>query len=212
MAKDSKLGIVISPEFRAAHTNLFEPVAFKDPKTQKPKGDPVYSFLAMFAKDGADITELKQKAKAVAVAEWGAEGLAGVKWPFKDGDAEANRILEKAKSGGKEKSEDQVKYLRGNILLKCKSAFPPKVGDNKGDEIIDKSKVYSGSYGRAELNFKAQTISDPDGDKKYVTAYFNFYMKTRDGERLAGRDFKTVFKGLLGGESNADPTADIDID
>lgn len=207
MAKDAKLGIVVTPEFRAAYTNLFEPKAFE--RNGKPVGDPVYSFTALFPKS-TDITALKQKAKAVAVAEWGEGGLAGVRWPFKDGDAEAVRLLQKGeKEGSKGKSEDQVAFLRGQITLKCKSTFPPKVGDNRGEEIIDKSKVYSGIYGRAELNFRATEIDDGGEVKKYVTPYFNFFMKTRDGERLAGRDLKTVFKGLLGGESHEDPTDDM---
>lgn len=204
---DAQLGIIVTPEFRSAHTHVFEKQQYIDPRTQKPKGDPEYSFQALWEK-GTDLRPILLTARRVAIAEWGEDGIVGVIYPFKDGDKEADRLLSEAKKKGKNKSESSVAYMRGNIVMKAHSKFDPKVCDNKGNDILPANKgvVYSGSYGRAELNLKAMTVNDT----KYVTAYFNFYMKTRDGERLAGRDAKEVFKGLLGGESEADPTDALD--
>lgn len=211
MANDPKLGIAITPEFVANHVNLYKPTKYNDAAKE------AWSFFAMFPV-ATDILELKQKAKAVAVAEWGEGGLTDVRFPFKNGDKYADYLLEtsarehaagKVRNGKlvQPKTEDQVKVYRGNVLLKAKSYFAPSVVDRAANEIIDQSAVYSGIKGRAEVNFKAKEV---DG-KKYVTVYFNFFMKTGDGARLAGRDAKSVFKGLLGGQSNDDPTAGGDI-
>ena len=197
--------IVVTPEFRAAFTNLFEPKAFV--QNGKARGEPKYSFTALFP-ISTDLTSVKQTAMAAAQAKW--PGLADigkvVRFPFKNGDKEAERLLAK---GGK--TEDQVKFYRGNIVLKASTEYKPQVVDRAGNDILKPGDVYSGCYGYAELNFVANEISEGGETKRYVSAYFNFFMKSRDGERLAGRDAKTVFKGLLGGESNTDPSAGDDI-
>lgn len=208
---DAKIGLVVTPEHRAAFVQLFEAKAFVDPKTKKPKGEPKYGYLALFA-NATDISELKAVAIKVAKAKFGdSVDLKTVKFPFKNGDKEAERIVTKAAKNGKEKKDSDVAFYRGNVVMKVSSNFEPKVVDNQGNDLLDKAAIYSGVYVRAEFNFRAQLIEaseEEGGDKRYVSAYVNFVMKTKDGERLSGKSAKEVFKGLLGGSSTADPTDD----
>lgn len=209
--------LVVTPEHRVAYEALKEKAVFKD-ENGKPKGDPKFGYLALFPND-TDISELKRTAVAAAKAEFGENvDLKTVRFPFKNGDAEADRILAKSKAKaaklGQEpkKTEKDVAFYRGNVAVKVTSAYDPKVVDTKAEDILDKSKIYSGMHARSEFNFKAVEIDDPDGPKRYVSAYVNFVMKTRDGERMSGKSAKDVFKGLLGGTSQVDPTASSDID
>ena len=188
--------------FRVLWPNLFEPKAFV--KDGKPTGKPKYGFTAMWPK-GTDITNLKQAAVAAAQAAWpGLENLTkgAVRFPFKDGDKEADELLTRKTNRGTARTEEQVKMLRGNILLKASTEYPPQIVGPNSEPLLDKAAVYMGCYGLAQFVFVAREVNG----SRYVSAYFNFFAKARDGERLGGKDAKTVFKGLLGGESNVDPS------
>lgn len=201
---------VVSPEFRIAFPNLFTPKAFQ--RNGKDTGKPKYGFTALFPV-ATDISTLKQTAMAAAKAKWpGLENLGtAVRWPFKDGNKEAERLVsKKGPNGEAAKSDAQVAFYRGNVLLKASTEYQPEVLDKQGNVIVKHDAIYSGCYCYAEFDFVANEIEDAGETKRYVSAYFNFIMKARDGERLSGRDGKTVFKNLLGGASNADPTKGLD--
>jgi hypothetical protein len=209
--------LVVSPVHIAVYTNgIWEKQEYKDPKTKKPKGKAKYQYIALFGAD-ADISDMKKKAVEAAKAEFGANvDLKTVQFPFKNGDKEADRILAKAaetaKNRGEEpkKTEKDVAFYRGNIVMKTTSEYPPKVVDNKGDDILDHDKIYGGVKVRTEFNFRATEIDQDGTIKRYVSAYFNFVMKTGDGPKImtGGRSAKQVFKGLLGESTTEDPTAD----
>lgn len=213
--------LVVSPPHVAVYTNgIFEKQVYKDPKTKKPKGKETYQYVALFGSD-VDITDLKKKAVEAAKAEFGQNvDLKTVRFPFKNGDKEADRILTKAqevaKNRGEEpkKTEKDVAFYRGNTVMKTTSTFPPKVVDSNGDDLLNKDLIYSGVKVRTEFNFRATEIDENGETKRYVSAYFNFVMKVGDGPKIVtgGRSAKEVFKGLLGGTSNEDPTENADID
>lgn len=218
---EKKNFLVVSPEHIAVYTNgIWEKQVYKDPKTGKPKGKESYQYIALFPKD-TDISALKQKAVEAAKAEFGPNvDLKGVRFPFKNGDAEADRILAKAQKVAQERGEDpkktekDVAFYRGHIVMKTTSAFAPKVVNNQGDDLLDHDQIYGGVKVRSEFNFRATEIDDNGETKRYVSAYVNFIMKTGDGPRIGGggRNAKEVFKGLLGGSTIEDPTSDIDIE
>ena len=194
MANSNPNDLIITPEFRMVFPQLFEP----KPVVVKGKevGDPIYSLLMMF--EPSAIKPVKEKAAEVARQKWPNRDLTELNMPFQSGDEQAKNAAAKDKDGS---------FFEGMQLLKTKSKFQPGVvGPNK-QEILNASDIYSGCYGYAEVNFVSYDgiSNNPDG----VTAYLNHVMKSRDGERLAGRTAKDVFSGIEGGESDYDPTSDI---
>ena len=77
--------------------------------------------------------------------------------------------------------------------MNANSINAPGVVDANRNEIMDKSEVYSGCYGRASINFYAFNANDNRG----IACGLNNLQKIRDGEPLGGRasaesDFATV--------------------
>lgn len=185
--EDSKM---VTPEFRLVFPNLFEAKPFM--RNGKPAGEPKYGLTMLFAPN--DIAGLKAKAIEVAKAKWPGRDLKELAFPLKNGDS----LAEKAEAKGKDGS-----FYRGTIVLKASSKFKPQVVGADRQPILDKDKVYSGCYGYAEINFVPYDAIN-DGAKDGVTAYVNFVMKSRDGQRVAGRTAADVFAGIQGGTSNED--------
>lgn len=193
MSEDKTLvSTIVTPEFVMAFPNLFEAKPFM--RNGKPKGEPVFGMTMLFA--AADVQVLKDKAAEVARARWPGRAFGELKFPFKDGNAEAAKAKANKKDGS---------FYEGKVVVKTSSKFQPQVVDENKNPILDKSKIYSGVYGFAELNFVA--YDGVDGGKDGVKAYVNFVMKSRDGKRIAGKDAASVFAGIKGGKSDKDPTA-----
>lgn len=189
-------GCIVTPEGRLVFPQLFEPKPIK--RNGKEVGDPIYSCSFLFAPE--QIEDLKKKALDVARAKWGGRNFndevkAGTfKLPFSTGAKEKAKADAKGKDG---------LFYEGTIVLKTKSKYRPGVVDDKKQEIIDPNKVYSGCYGYAEVNFVA--YEGVSGGSDGVTAYLNFVLKSRDGDRLAGRTAADVFSGIEGGSSDYNP-------
>jgi hypothetical protein len=62
-------------------------------------------------------------------------------------------------------------------------------------------EFYSGCFVKAELNFVATEI-EGDPIARYISAYHNFLVKVKDGDRLGRKSRGEVFKGVLGGVSD----------
>lgn len=188
---DPQPNIVVTPEFQMLWPNLFTPraVKIKGKETGKPK----YGLSMLL--DPSEIGDLKTAAKAVALAKWPGRTLSELHFPFANGDKLEAAQAEQGRDG---------KFYGGRIVLKASSKFKPVVVDTHRKDIIDHSRLYSGAYGYAELNFVAYdgVGQNPDG----VTAYVNFVMKSRDGDRIAGRDAAGVFAGIDGGEEEPKST------
>ena len=77
--------------------------------------------------------------------------------------------------------------------MNANSSTAPGVVDANRNEIMVKSEVYSGCYGRASINFYAFNANGNRG----IACGLNNLQKIRDGEPLGGRasaesDFATV--------------------
>lgn len=183
---------LITPEFRVFFPELLAPRAFKDLKTGR-LGEPKYSVTMAF--DPSVIADLTRTAGVAARAKFGNLPAAEIAWPLKRGDI----LADKAKAKNKNRES-----WRGLIILAADSLKHVSVCDAKGQDIIDAKQLYSGCYGRAEINFFAYE-NGLNENKPSVKAYLNAFIKTRDGERIGGRDAKTVFAGIIGETTTADP-------
>lgn len=115
-------------------------------------------------------SKLKGNAKSVPA-------LSTLRTPLRDGDLER---------------PDDPAYANA-YFVNANSSTAPGVVDANRNEIMDKSEVYSGCYGRASINFYAFNANGNRG----ITCGLNNLQKIRDGEPLGGRasaesDFATV--------------------
>lgn len=195
------------PEFTIAFPTVFEAKAYAARPGQEGKGEKSFSYTAMWPTD-ADLTEVKRTAMAAAKAAWpGLEEIGkNVRFPFKSGDREADRLVAAGKA------EDAVKPYRGKVILKAKTGekYPPEVLVKRGatvENMQNPRDMYSGCKCMSMVMFRASEVKG----EKFVSAYFNDVIKVGDGERIFGRDAKSAYRQLLGGSSAADPTGDDDI-
>ena len=115
-------------------------------------------------------SKLKGNAKSVPA-------LSTLRTPLRDGDLE--------------RPEDPA-YANA-YFVNANSSTAHGVVDANRNEIMDKSEVYSGCYGRASINFYAFNANGNRG----IACGLNNLQKLRDGEPLGGRasaesDFATV--------------------
>lgn len=115
-------------------------------------------------------SKLKGNAKSVLA-------LSTLRTPLRDGDLER---------------PDDPAYANA-YFVNANSSTAPGVVDANRNEIMDKSEVYSGCYGRASVNFYAFNANGNRG----IACGLNNLQKLRDGEPLGGRasaesDFATA--------------------
>lgn len=115
-------------------------------------------------------SKLKGNAKSVPA-------LSTLRTPLRDGDLER---------------PDDPAYANA-YFVNANSSTAPGVVDANRNEIMDKSEVYSGCYGRASVNFYAFNANGNRG----IACGLNNLQKLRDGEPLGGRasaesDFATA--------------------
>ncbi len=115
-------------------------------------------------------SKLKGNAKSVPA-------LSTLRTPLRDGDLER---------------PDDPAYANA-YFVNANSSTAPGVVDANRNEIMDKSEVYSGCYGRASINFYAFNANGNRG----IACGLNNLQKLRDGEPLGGRasaesDFATA--------------------
>ncbi len=105
-------------------------------------------------------SKLKGNAKSVPV-------LSTLRTPLRDGDLER---------------PDDPAYANA-YFVNANSATAPGVVDANRNEILDKSEVYSGCYGRASISFYAFNANGNKG----IACGLNNLQKIKDGEPLGGR-------------------------
>lgn len=121
--------------------------------------------------------ENKIKAAIQAAYEEGESKLKGtakvcpaldvIKTPLRDGD--------------KERPGDEA--YKDSYFINANSATAPGIVDADRQQIIDRSEVYSGVYGRASINLYAFTSNGNRG----IACGLNNLQKIRDGEPLGGK-------------------------
>lgn len=154
---------------RWSYANVWEPKAIAG-------GTPKYSVSLIIPKSDTVTVEKIRKAIQAAYEEGQSKlkgngksvpPLAALKTPLRDGDAER---------------PDDPAYANA-YFVNANSATAPGVVDADRQEIIDRSEVYSGVYGRASINFYAFNSNGNKG----IACGLNNLQKIADGEPLGGK-------------------------
>lgn len=160
---------VTTGEVRLSYVNLFTP------RANQPGEEPKYSVTALIPKSDTATMQRIQAAVQAAIAKGAADGFwaAGAQpdVPIRDGDGL------KPQSG-----EPYGPECKGHWVIACSSKQKQEVVDINMSPIIDQTQVYSGMYGRININFYPY-----NNRKKGVGAGLGPVQKLRDGEPLGGR-------------------------
>lgn len=222
--------IVITPVVRLSYPKLVTPEPYKD-ASGNAKGDPVYTAEllvpnddmdkfnifneetedwehANFAKICADVA--KETFPDVNLKETVAANI--ISWPIKNGDAKYEEKGEKAEHYAGHK------IIRVKALTKIKErSNAPRLyysenGERKmiargSDTDMQKAEqlFYGGAYVFAELSVVAGKSPN-----KYVTCYVNSVRFHKDGPRFGGTSLMDRFEGVVGGQSDVNPTEGLD--
>ena len=171
--------VITGVNTRWSYANVWEPKAMEGGKPKFsvsliiPKSDTVTVGKIQAAIEEAyreGQSKLKGNAKSVPA-------LSTLRTPLRDGDLVR---------------PDDPAYANA-YFVNANSATAPGVVDANRNDILDRSEVYSGCYGRASINFYAYNANGNRG----IACGLNNLQKIRDGEPLGGRasamiDFATV--------------------
>ena len=170
--------VITGVNTRWSYANVWDPKSING-------GTPKYSVSLIIPKSDT-VTINKIKAAIQAAYEEGQSKLKGnsksvpalstLKTPLRDGDLE--------------RPDDPV-YANA-YFINANSSTAPGIVDADRQQIIDRSEVYSGVYGRASINLYAFNTNGNKG----IACGLNNLQKIRDGEPLGGKsraedDFNT---------------------
>jgi len=166
---ENPMKVITGPDTRWSYANVWEAksinggtpkfsVSLIIPKTDKKTIAKIEAAIDAAYQEGQ--SKLKGNGKSVP-------SLASLKTPLRDGDQER---------------PDDPAYENA-YFVNANSATPPGVVDADRQEIIDRSEVYSGVYGRASINFYAFNSNGNKG----IACGLNNLQKIRDGESLGGK-------------------------
>jgi len=161
--------VITGVNTRWSYANVWEPKAMEGGKPKFsvsliiPKSDTVTVGKVKAAieeayRDGQ--SKLKGNAKSVPA-------LSTLRTPLRDGDIDR---------------PDDPAYANA-YFVNANSSTAPGVVDANRNEILDKSEVYSGCYGRASISFYAFNANGNKG----IACGLNNLQKIKDGEPLGGR-------------------------
>ncbi len=161
--------VITGANTRWSYANVWEPKAMEGGKPKFsvsliiPKSDSVTvgkirAAIEEAYRDGQ--SKLKGNGKSVPA-------LSTLRTPLRDGDLER---------------PDDPAYAN-SYFVNANSASAPGVVDANRNEILDKSQVYSGCYGRASISFYAFNANGNRG----IACGLNNLQKIRDGEPLGGK-------------------------
>lgn len=161
---------VTTGEARLSYVHLFKPYASMQGQEEK------FSVTVLVPKSDTDtmarINAAIEAAKQRGIAEkWNGQCPPIVPTPVYDGD-------------GVRPSDGMAFGLecKGHWVFtaSAKADYPPEVVDKMGNPIINQSEVYSGMYGRVNVNFFPYAF----GGKKGIGCGLGPVQKLRDGEAL----------------------------
>lgn len=201
MSDEADGRVVFTQPARMVFAALDKPKRFK--KNGKESGEAKYSATFLLHED--DVKGLKERAADVARGKWPGRKLSELKFPFTEGDKEADKAASKEKDG---------EFFRGCWVLRASSKFPPllsklengKVVNYEGEDRIAilKPSLYSGCYAYAQVNFVAYDAVGENG-RDGVTAYLDMVLRAKDGDRIGGADPATAFRGVVGQHTDENP-------
>ena len=161
--------VITGVHTRWSYANVWDPKSING-------GTPKYSVSLIIPKSDK-VTIQKIKAAIQAAYEEGESKLKGngksvpslsvIKTPLRDGDLE--------------RPDDEA--YKNAYFVNANSATAPGIVDADRQQIIDRSEVYSGVYGRASINFYAFNSNGNKG----IACGLNNLQKIRDGEPLGGK-------------------------
>ena len=161
--------VITGVNTRRSYANVWDPKSING-------AAPKYSVSLIIPKSDT-VTVNKIKAAIQAAYEEGESKLKGtakvcpaldvIKTPLRDGD--------------KERPGDEA--YKDSYFINANSATAPGIVDADRQQIIDRSEVYSGVYGRASINLYAFTSNGNRG----IACGLNNLQKIRDGEPLGGK-------------------------
>lgn len=161
--------VITGRDTRWSYANVWEPKAIAG-------GTPKYSVSLIIPKSDTATVEKIRVAIQAAYKEGEAKlkgngrtvpPLSSLKTPLRDGDAER---------------PDDPAYANA-YFVNANSSTAPGVVDADRQEIINRSEVYSGVYGRASINFYAFNTNGNKG----IACGLNNLQKIADGEPLGGK-------------------------
>lgn len=161
--------VITGVDTRWSYANVWDPKSING-------GTPKYSVSLIIPKSDK-VTIQKIKAAIQAAYEEGESKLKGngksvpslsvLKTPLRDGDLE--------------RPDDEA--YKNAYFVNANSATAPGIVDADRQQIINRSEVYSGVYGRASINFYAFNSNGNKG----IACGLNNLQKIRDGEPLGGK-------------------------
>jgi len=162
--------VVTTGQVRLSYVHLFQPYA------NQPNQEPKYSTTILIPK--SDVATMQRIHAAIAAAI--EKGVSGVwngarppqpKTPLWDGD------------GVRQNGEPFGPECKGHWVLTASSKQQQAIVDANMNPIIDQTQVYSGMYGRVNINFFPFSNSGNRG----IGAGLGPVQKLADGEPLGGR-------------------------
>ena len=161
--------VITGVNTRWSYANVWEPKAIEGgkpkfsvsliiPKSDTVTGGKIKAAIEEAYREGQ--SKLKGNAKSVPA-------LSTLRTPLRDGDLER---------------PDDPAYANA-YFVNANSTTAPGVVDANRNEILDKSEVYSGCYGRASISFYAFNANGNKG----IACGLNNLQKIKDGEPLGGR-------------------------
>lgn len=159
---NKKTKVVVAGRFSFA--NVWEPKSING-------SDPKYSVSLLIPKsDKKTVAAIQmgiEEAKKEGISKFGGKIPTGLKIPLRDGDIDR---------------PDDPNY-KDSYFINANSKDAPQIVDSKVHPILDRSEVYSGSYGKISINFYAFNINGNRG----IAAGLGNVQKLRDGEPLGGK-------------------------
>ena len=161
---------VVTGKVRFSFVNIFEPRASQD------GGDPKYSVTLLIPKSDkvtmGKIKEAMEEARQNFCAKNGSSALpAKPSNTLHDGD------------GQRDSGDDYGPECKGHYVMTVSSKDRPVIVDAARNEILDRTEVYSGCYGRAAINFYGYNSHG----KKGISAGLLSVQKLTDGEPFGTR-------------------------
>ena len=166
---NNPMKVITGKKTRWSYANVWEPKAMNG-------GEPKYSVSLIIPK--SDVETVK-KIKAAIKAAY-TEGQAKLKGNSKS--VPAFESIDNPLRDGDVKRPDDPAYAN-SYYVNAKSSTAPGIVDADRQDILDRSEVYSGVYGRASITFYAFNKNGSKG----IACGLNNLQKIRDGEPLGGK-------------------------
>ena len=174
---------VVTGKVRLSYCNLFEP------RAQQEGGEAKYSVTILIPKsDTATVEKIKAAQEAAVAAKWPTKRPAKIATTLHDGD------------GVKEKTGEEFgPECKGHWVMSVSSKQRPGLVDENLNEIMDKTAIVSGDYGRVSINAYGYDVNGNRG----VSFGLGNVQLVAEGEALSSRtraedDFSDDFEDFLG--------------